>query len=405
MPFIDTSDGDGADRHSCSQFDEVPPVACDVEEDGDLAIRLFARLPDEFDACGDQPRVGRIKVVDAQEKADAAGELFAHDGGLRLAVGARQQQSGFGVRRADHDPALRAPVVGHRSRVFGELETEDVDKKPDRGVVVMDDKRDEMKVGHDGILPRPIRYDLEVSSLMRSGPREHDIDVLRAQVTELERVLDERRAEVNRVRADLAGFKIRYRSEVGLLHEELDDLERAIDEAELGETARRVAGLSDQASMPADARIDVAPRYTSDAVRKLFRDVAKAIHPDLAGDDDARDRRHSLMVEANHAYAVGDEERLRSILQAWENSPEAVQGSDAEAMRERLLRRIAQIEEQLNVHAAEHAALRDSALWRLKTMVDEAATRGQDLVAEMVTRLQRDIMIARNRLDAIQWRP
>ena len=61
----------------------------------------------------------------------------------------------------------------------------------------------------------------------------------------------------------------------------------------------------------------------------------------------ARDRRHSLMIEANRAYAVGDEEQLRAILQAWERSPEAVQGTDPEAMRLRLVRRIAQIEEQL----------------------------------------------------------
>jgi hypothetical protein len=38
-------------------------------------------------------------------------------------------------------------------------------------------------------------------------------------------------------------------------------------------------------------------------------------------------------------------------------------------------------------------------------MVDEASARGKDLVADMVRRLERDIMAARNRLDAIQWRP
>jgi hypothetical protein len=74
-------------------------------------------------------------------------------------------------------------------------------------------------------------------------------------------------------------------------------------------------------------------------------------------------------------------------------------------MRERLLRRVAQVEEHLKVHAAELAELRASALWKLKAMVDEAAGQGKDLVAEMVARLTRDIMIARNRLDAIQWRP
>ena len=72
------------------------------------------------------------------------------------------------------------------------------------------------------------------------------------------------------------------------------------------------------AASQAPAPADTAPRLTTDAVRRLFRDVAKVIHPDLAHDPEARDRRHALMIEANRAYALGDEERLRWILQAWE---------------------------------------------------------------------------------------
>jgi hypothetical protein len=41
----------------------------------------------------------------------------------------------------------------------------------------------------------------------------------------------------------------------------------------------------------------------------------------------------------------------------------------------------------------------------LKVMVDEATAQGKDLIGDMVRRLERDILIERNRLDAIQWRP
>ena len=111
------------------------------------------------------------------------------------------------------------------------------------------------------------------------------------------------------------------------------------------------------------------------------------------------------MVEANRAYALGDEEQLRLILQAWERSPEAVPGSDPEATRLRLVRRIAQIEEQLEMLASDLAALKDSPLWKLKAMVDEAAAKGKDLVREMVARLKRDILVATNRLDAMRPPP
>ncbi len=179
----------------------------------------------------------------------------------------------------------------------------------------------------------------------------------------------------------------------------------AIAEAELGEISKRLHDAGPSTQQPGSARPEPLPRLTSDAVRKLFRDVAKAIHPDLAGDQAARDHRHALMVEANKAYALGDEEQLRVILQAWERSPEAVLGSDPEAMRLRLVRRIAQIEDQLETIAQDLAALKDSPLGKLKTMVDEAAAAGKDLVRDMIGRLKRDILVATNRLDAISPPP
>lgn len=242
-----------------------------------------------------------------------------------------------------------------------------------------------------------------MSNLVTSGrPHDHDLDGLRAQVTNLESVLGERGAEVASISADLAAFKIRYRQRVGLLHEELDRLELAIAEAELGEINKRLEAGADAPKDAAPAvRPEPLPRLTSDAVRKLFRDVAKAIHPDLAQDDITRDRRHMLMIEANRAYALGDEEQLRTILAAWERSPEAVTGTDRDAMRLRLERRVAEIEEQLEILKGDLAALHDSSLWKLKAMVDDAAAQGKDLVSDMVRRLNRDIQAATNRLDAM----
>jgi hypothetical protein len=222
-------------------------------------------------------------------------------------------------------------------------------------------------------------------------------------VAALEAVLGERIAEVARVKSDLDVFEIDYRKRVGVLHEQLDTLELEIAEAELGELSKRVgSGSGGPSQSPAAARSAPSPRYTSDAARKLFRDVAKAIHPDLARDEATRDRRHILMIEANRAYALGDEEQLRFILDAWERSPEAVQGSDPEAMRLRRVRRIAQIEEQLEMLTRDLVALKESPLGKLKAMVDEAAAGGKDLVRDMIGRLKRDILVATNRLDAMR---
>ena len=231
-----------------------------------------------------------------------------------------------------------------------------------------------------------------MSDLVQSSQREgQDLESLRSRAAGLETELADRVRYLARVDAALSAFKIRYRQEVGLLH---------------GEIARQVESGAREAASPVNRpRPQAGPRFTTDAVRKLFRDVAKAIHPDLAGDDHARDRRHTLMIEANRAYALGDEQRLRSILDAWARSPDAVLGEGDEAVRERLVRRAAQIDEQLQACASELAEIKATPIWQLKTIVDEAAVRGKDLIADMVRRLKRDILAARNRLEAIQPRP
>ena len=243
-----------------------------------------------------------------------------------------------------------------------------------------------------------------MTTLVRSDPpNEDDPEALRSRAAELERLLRERSAALTRARSQLHAFEVDYRRRVGTLHEQLDTLESAIAEAELGELSRLVEERrADAGESPAAATPAALPRFSSDAVRKLFRDVAKAIHPDLAGDALARDRRHTLMVEANRAYELGDEERLRWILETWERSPDAVPGSDPEAIRLRLVRRIAQIEEELELLASELATLKNSPLGKLKTMVDEAAATGKDLVRDMIVRLKRDILVATNRLDALR---
>jgi DNA-binding ferritin-like protein len=241
-------------------------------------------------------------------------------------------------------------------------------------------------------------------SLIRSESLDPGIDALQATVAELDSALAARTTELAQARADLDAFRIRYRQDVGRLHEELDELLDAIAEAELKELAARLKeeGAGAPSSAAAGRSPEPAPRFTSDAVRKLFREVARTIHPDLARDAQTRDRRHSLMIEANRAYATGDLGQLQRIMAAWENSPEAVQGLGPGAARERLARRVAQLQAELAACDEQIRALLETPIGRLKVMVDEASAKGKDLVADMVRRLKRDIMAARNRLDAMR---
>jgi hypothetical protein len=270
-------------------------------------------------------------------------------------------------------------------------------------------------VARRGAIFKAVRYH-PIVPLIRVDPREGSIESLQARLDERDATLKERAEDLARTKTDLEAFRIRYARDVGYLHEELDGLLDALAGAEFeirDEERERSAApqtpsadrTTEDGAEPAKTPGDDAPRYTSDAIRKLFRDVAKTIHPDLSHDADARDQRHALMVEANRAYAMGDLEQLRRILALWEGRPEAVHGTGPEAMRERLVRRIAQIDAQLAACAEELEALAETPLWRLKAMVDEASAKGKDLMADMIRRLERDILAARNRLEAIRWQP
>ena len=136
----------------------------------------------------------------------------------------------------------------------------------------------------------------------------------------------------------------------------------------------------------------------TDDLKRVFRDLAKAIHPDLAEDEPARCRRHSLMAEANRAYAERDEDRLRLIMRAWERSPESTLDDEPEAARARVQRRLAEVDARLVMIQAELDDLRSSAIWRLKGRIDEARRQGWDLFAEMILQVKREIGRATIRL-------
>ena len=90
---------------------------------------------------------------------------------------------------------------------------------------------------------RPFRYHRHVTSLVRAErPNDHDLDGLHARVTELEGLLVDAEPR-SPVKADADAFRIKYRQQVGRLHEELDRLELALAEAELGILTERLGDV------------------------------------------------------------------------------------------------------------------------------------------------------------------
>jgi hypothetical protein len=143
------------------------------------------------------------------------------------------------------------------------------------------------------------------------------------------------------------------------------------------------------------------PFRPSENLKKLYREVAKRIHPDLATDESDRKRRHELMTEANRAYEEGDEARLEAILRDWETSPESVKGEGPGAELVRVIRKIAQVEHRLKAIDAEIARVEETDLYQLKNQVDQAEEEGRDLLAEMASQVDQQVAEARGRLGSI----
>ena len=60
----------------------------------------------------------------------------------------------------------------------------------------------------------------------------------------------------------------------------------------------------------------------SEALKKLYRDLAKLVHTGKFLDEAEKARHDILMARVSKAYEEGDEEALREILNQWESSPE-----------------------------------------------------------------------------------
>jgi DnaJ-domain-containing protein 1 len=243
-------------------------------------------------------------------------------------------------------------------------------------------------------------------------PEERELAAKKAELSELEGQLAERELALVTLGAELSAFEQRYIRIVGVKFAEIDELEAQIAQArarkhpvdavtrEQASNAR--AKAVESAAATGGIRIATKDRFTpSDELKRLYRDVAKRLHPDLAIDDDERLKRTRLMAEANGAYTQGDEARLRALLSEWETSPDAVKGEDVGAQLVRTIRKIHQVSQGLARIDEELVALKKSELFELNSKVDSAQQEGRDLLAEMATELEEKARQLRSALNQL----
>lgn len=223
--------------------------------------------------------------------------------------------------------------------------------------------------------------------------------------------------ELAAIKAEIRVFENSYQQMLGSRIAELEQLEWQISgllgTGETGEEHHKYFHTTEQQSSKArsgkttllDDNPDTTGILEEKSLKSLYREVAKTIHPDLAGDDHERFRRQELMATANLAYQQGDRSRLQALLKEWRLGPETSRGLDIGAELIRLIRQIAYARQQIKELRRSIEELRQSDIYRFRQRVDDSLVDGIDLLAEMAATVDLDLAKARKRLALLQGEP
>lgn len=121
---------------------------------------------------------------------------------------------------------------------------------------------------------------MESAITKRKTPEEQELDKKLAELAALEAELAESELDLATLQAELHAFEREYLRVVGIRYTELDWVEAQI--------AEYMAYLESSRNFK-----------PSDSLKKLYREVAKSIHPDLTTDEAERSCRQRLMAEAS----------------------------------------------------------------------------------------------------------
>lgn len=235
-------------------------------------------------------------------------------------------------------------------------------------------------------------------------PDVEELQRKKADLSELEQELAEKELALSTHHGELHLFEDRYNARVGAKYAELDEVRAKILELAArffprekefkadAETAREQADRSarETRDIPEDALRERKFSPPED-LRKLFREVAKKIHPDLTTDSKERARRHDLMARLNKAYDELDEGKIRAILLEWEEGRERRDELSAGAQLVRAIRKIAQVRRRLAQITDEIERLQNSEMFKLKEKIAAAEKEGRDILEEMAAEIDEKI--------------
>jgi hypothetical protein len=227
---------------------------------------------------------------------------------------------------------------------------------------------------------------------------EVEIAQKRIEQEQLESTLAQLEVELITLHTELNSFETKYLKKAGRYISELDALEAEIAELlsklnpkieeywQYARESKEKAEQSERETRHAEEQpIEKSEFQATEDIKKLFRDVAKRIHPDFASNEEDRSKRSELMRQANQAFENGDVLKLLEILLEADFILAGSVNEDSEL--DLINKKIARINVRILALRGELSELRNSDLYKLMQEVREAEFRGIDLLQKMFDQL------------------
>ncbi|MFG2876087.1 hypothetical protein ACGFYU_13945 [Streptomyces sp. NPDC048337] len=235
---------------------------------------------------------------------------------------------------------------------------------------------------------------------------------LERAVRAAEQALIEFEIAVETFRVEVENFSRLHHQKLGPMYSRLDELDALIAEARAARTgdpedllrardARSLVmpmpgveelfhdwmdsdGISDDASAMLTERSVRPPERVrpTEEVRRLYRELVRQAHPDLAQDEAERGRRDAFIARVNAAYGRGDEQLLRELAEEWAAGPAAEEAGPGAG--EELYARLEWLAQRKELLALVAKELEDSAIGSMLRMAPEDPDRLLEEIAEQL---------------------
>ncbi len=231
-----------------------------------------------------------------------------------------------------------------------------------------------------------------------------DIEQVRAAITEREAANAKLRAEVAELERDLEEFQKRYDKVITPMKLRIDVIRAAIDDLR---HQKNGAAYEPDWSQIAPGYVPVEEQYRrawakpngefrtepsaskskptddepeGEKIKRLYRELARRFHPDLAADTAERERRTQIMSQINAAYTARDLSALEVLTEhAAESADQPLLALTLRGLRETLITLI----QQGDLLKREHDEMLYGAMMKLKIEDKLARLKGRDLLREM----------------------